>query len=51
MLSASLVYGQTYRLSGHIYDENGSPIDLAIVSLNKSLWVTTDKDGRYEFSK
>lgn len=51
MLSASLVYGQSYRLSGHIYDENGKAIDLAIVSLNKSLWVTTDKDGRYEFPK
>ena len=43
-------WAQVYSLSGHVTDSEGEAVELAVVSLNKSLWVTTDKDGRYEFS-
>ena len=44
------VMAQSYSLSGRVVDAEGAPVELAVVSLNKSLWVTTDKDGHYSFS-
>ena len=43
-------WGQGYVLSGRVTDQEGEAVELAVVSLNKSIWVTTDKDGHYEFS-
>lgn len=49
VLFIQLAFSQSFRLSGHVTDEDGLPVELAVVSLNRSLWVTTDKDGKYEF--
>jgi hypothetical protein len=50
VLFIQLAFSQSFRLSGRVTDEDGLPVELAVVSLNRSLWVTTDKDGKYEFS-
>lgn len=44
-----VAFAQTFSLRGHVTDTDGVPVELAVVSLNSSLWVTTDKDGKYEF--
>lgn len=44
-----VTFAQTFSLSGQVTDPEGAPVELAVVSLNSSLWVTTDKDGKYEF--
>ena len=44
-----VAFAQTFSLSGYVTDTDGAPVELAVVSLNKSLWVTSDKDGKYEF--
>ena len=43
-------WAQSFRLSGRVTDAEGAAVELAVVSLNKSLWVTTDKDGNYSFN-
>ena len=43
-------WAQNYSLSGRVTDTEGQAVELAVVSLNKSIWVTTDKDGNYEFT-
>ncbi len=43
-------WAQNYSLSGRVTDTAGQAVELAVVSLNKSIWVTTDKDGNYEFT-
>lgn len=50
VLFVQLAFSQSFRLSGRVTDEEGLPVELAVVSLNRSLWVTTDKDGKYEFT-
>ena len=46
---SQVAFAQTFSLSGYVTNTEGEPVDLAVVSLNQSLWVTTDKDGKYEF--
>ncbi len=47
LLSTGLALAQTYSLSGRVTDADGAAVELAVVSLNKSLWVVTDKNGNY----
>ncbi|MBR3562364.1 MAG: TonB-dependent receptor [Bacteroidales bacterium] len=44
------VWAQSFSLSGRVVDAEGSAVELAVVSLNKSIWATTDKDGNYTVS-
>ena len=46
-----MALAQNLSLSGRVTDEEGAPVELAVVSLNRALWVTTDKDGKYEFTR
>lgn len=51
LLGSTALHGQnTYRLHGKVVDASGAPIEMAVVSLNKSIWVTTDRTGAYEFT-
>ena len=49
VIFSQVAFAQTFSLTGHVTDSDGVPVELAVVSLNSSLWVTTDKDGKYEF--
>lgn len=44
------VWAQSFSLSGRVVDTEGSAVELAVVSLNKSIWATTDKNGNYTLS-
>lgn len=44
------VWAQSYSMSGRVVDTEGSAVELAVVSLNKSIWATTDKNGNYTLS-
>ena len=50
LLLSQAMFAQTFSLSGRVTDAEGAPVELAVISLNGSLWVTTDKDGKYSFS-
>ena len=47
---SGIAWAQNYSLSGRVTDSEGEAVELAVVSLNKSIWVTTDKNGNFEFS-
>jgi len=49
LLLSETVWAQSYRLSGRVIDSDGAAVELAVVALNNSIWVTTDKDGKYSF--
>lgn len=44
------VWAQSFSMSGRVVDTEGSAVELAVVSLNKSIWATTDKNGNYTLS-
>ncbi len=50
LLVSEALLAQVFGLSGRVTDIEGQPVELAVVSLNKSIWTTTDKDGSYSFS-
>ena len=50
ILISQAVWAQSFSLSGRVVDAEGSAVELAVVSLNKSIWATTDKDGNYTVS-
>ena len=50
LLLSQAMFAQTFSLSGRVTDAEGAPVELAVISLNRSLWVTTDKDGNYSFA-
>lgn len=50
LLCCEAVMAQTYSLTGRVVDSDGTAVELAVVSLNKSLWAVTDKDGNYSIS-
>jgi len=45
-----IAWAQNCSLSGRITDSDGGAVEMAVVSLNKSIWATTDKQGNFEFS-
>ena len=51
LLLPAALYAQAFKLSGRVVDSEGAPVDLAIISLNNSIWTTTGADGRYEIPK
>jgi hypothetical protein len=50
LLVSEALFAQSFSLSGSVTDADGQPVELAVVSLNKSIWTTTGKDGHYSFS-
>ena len=50
LFCCEVTVAQTYSLTGRIVDTDGNPVELAVVSLNKSLWAVADKDGNYSIS-
>lgn len=49
-LVSEALLAQAFSLSGRVADIEGQPVELAVVSLNASIWTTTDKDGNYTLS-
>jgi len=49
LLIADAAWAQGFRLCGRVADANGEPLELAVVTLNKSIWTTTDKNGGFSF--
>ena len=49
-LVSEALLAQAFSLSGRVADIEGQPVELAVVSLNASIWATTDKDGNYTLS-
>ena len=44
-------FAQGGVLTGRVTDDEGAPLELAIVSLNKAVYTTTDREGRYTLAK